>query len=135
MASYNYCFYYTVPSPVVVVSILNTPTLGQSATLQCTAFSVRGISSRVDIVWSDGNTTVRRVDGVLPNIANGSVIYSDVLVTPPLRISDDGRAYQCIVIFNTSPRIVRSRSIVLEFPGESISTLIEMLLVLIIIIM
>ena len=109
---------YTVPSPVVEVTTLNIPTLGQSTTLQCNAFSVRGISSRVDIIWTTGSTTVRRVDGVIPNITNTSAIYSDLLITQPLRIPDDGRVYQCTVIFNTSPRIVRSRFITLDFPGE-----------------
>jgi len=108
----------TVPSPIVVATTLNTPTLGQSTTLQCTAISVRGISSRVDIIWTTGNTTVRRVDGIIPNITSNSAIYSDLLVTQPLRIPDDGGVYQCTVIFNTSPRIVRSRFIILDFPGE-----------------
>ena len=100
------------------VTTLTTPTLGQSTTLQCNGISVRGISSRVDIIWTTGNTTVRRVDGIIPNITNNSAIYSDLLVTQPLRIPDDGRVYQCTVIFNTSPRIVRSRFIILDFPSK-----------------
>ena len=111
-------FSYTVPLPVVEVTTLNTPTLGLSTTLQCSAISVRGISSRVDIIWTTGNTTERRVDGIVPDITNNSAIYNDLLVTQPLLIPDDGRVYQCTVIFNTSPRIVRSRFIILDFPGE-----------------
>jgi len=103
-----------------VVTTLNTPTLGQSTTLQCTAIGVRGISSRVDIIWTTGNMTVRRVDGVMPTITNNSAIYSDQLVIQQLRIPDDGRVYQCTVIFNTSPRVVRSRFVILDFPGEYI---------------
>ena len=109
---------YTVPLPVVEVTTLNTPTFGQLTTLQCNVISVRGISSRVDIIWTTGNTTVRRVDGIIPDITNNSAIYSNLLVTQPLRVRDDGRVYQCTVIFNTSPRIVRSRFIILDFPGE-----------------
>jgi len=114
----------------VVVTTLSTPTLGQSTTLQCTAIGVRGISSRVDIIWTTGNTTVRRVDGVMPNITNNSAIYSDQLVIQQLRIPDDGRVYQCTVIFNTSPRVVRSRFIILDFPGEYICIMFTLLVLM-----
>ena len=89
-------------------------------TLECSAVAVRGITSRVDIIWTTGFRTVRRVEGITGNIVNSSAIYTDQLVTSPLSVSDNGRVYRCQVVINADFRINAFDSIVLDFIGKLI---------------
>ena len=58
------CYYYVlVPPPTVLVTAPNNQTVGQSLSLQCEVTTVRGITSRVDIVWSSG-TVLRRINSI-----------------------------------------------------------------------
>ena len=86
-------------------------------TLECSAVAVRGITSRVDIIWTTGFRTVRRVEGITATIMNNSAIYTDQLVTPPLSVNDNGRVYRCQVVINANFRINAFGSIVLDFIG------------------
>ena len=86
-------------------------------TLECSAIAVRGITSRVDIIWTTGFRTVRRVEDITASIVNNSAIYTDQLVTPPLSVNDNGRVYQCQVVINADFRINAFGSIVLDFIG------------------
>jgi len=79
---------------------------------------VRGITSRVDIIWRTGNTTVRRIDGVTANIVNNSAVYSDQLITPPLSVNDNGRVYTCEVRINATFGVNFFDGIVLNFIGK-----------------
>ena len=83
---------------------------------------MRGITSRVDIVWvyitGYNYTIVRRVDNVTPNITNNSTVYTDELVTPPLSVNDNGRVYYCGVIINATYGVTSYGSIRLEFTGK-----------------
>ena len=76
---------------------------------------MRGITSRVDIIWSTGNITVKRVDGVTANIVNSSAVYTDQLITPPLSFNDSGRVYTCEVRINTTFGVNVFDGIVLDF--------------------
>ena len=87
-------------------------------TLECSAIAVRGVTSRVDIIWTTGFRTVRRVEGITASIVNNSAIYTDQLVTPPLSVNDNGRVYQCQVVINADFRINVFGSIVLDFIGK-----------------
>ena len=49
-----------VPTSTVSVTAPNTQTVGQSLTLQCEVTTVRGITSRVDIVWSSDGTVFEK---------------------------------------------------------------------------
>ena len=93
---------------------------GRATTLECNAIAVRGITSRVDIIWTTGFRTVRRVAGVTASTVNNSVVYGDQFITPPLSANDDGRVYQCEVVINADFRINAFGSIVLEFIGKCI---------------
>ena len=48
----------------------NTQTVGQSLTLQCEVTTVRGITSRVDIVWSSDGTVLRRMNDATATMGN-----------------------------------------------------------------
>ena len=78
---------------------------------------MRGITSRVDIIWGNENTIVKRVDGVTGNIVSNSAVYTDQLITPPLSVNDSGRVYICEVKINTTVGVNVSNFIVLDFIG------------------
>ena len=63
---------------------------------------MRGITSTVDIIWTTGDTQVRRVNNVtaISNI-NSTSVYNDSFIIPSLNINDIGKVYQCEVMINS----------------------------------
>ena len=96
----------------------NTQTVGQSRTLQCEVTTVRGITSRVDIVWSSGGTVLRRINGTTPTTMNNSQVYTDSYTISQLSTTHDGRVIQCEVVINTSPPIQDDDRIALDVIGK-----------------
>ena len=86
------------------MTALNTPTVGQSLTLQCEVTTVRGITSRVDIVWSSDGTELERINNITVSMVNLSVVYSENYTISQLSTSDHGRIIQCDVVINNSIR-------------------------------
>ena len=113
-----------VPSPNVVVTAPNAQTVGQSLTLQCEVTTVRGITSRVDIVWSSDGTVLRRMNNVSSTTMSSSLVYTDSYNMSQLNTTDDGRVIQCEVVINTSPSVMASNSITLDVTGEYYKTII-----------
>ena len=103
---------------MVQVTSIDALEFGDVTTLECSAIAVRGITSRVDIIWTTGFRTVRRVEDITATILNNSAVYADQLVTPPLSVNDNGRVYQCQVVINADFRINAFSSIVLDFIGK-----------------
>ena len=94
-------------------------TVGQSLTLECSFSAVRGITSRVDIVWSSGSTDLKRICNVNTRLTiNDNEIYEDTFTIPLLSTTDDGRSIQCEVTINTTPLVVAANNIVLDVTGE-----------------
>ncbi|XP_065915772.1 hemicentin-1-like [Dysidea avara] len=117
----------TVPSKPYNISVVNftDQIVGQSLTLECSVTTVRGITSRVDIVWSSGSLEIQRInesDAIVSN--ENSTVYRTVYTIPLLSTTDDGRVYQCEVVINTSPPILASSNITINttvpIPGVSV---------------
>ena len=102
------------------MTVPNTQTVGQSLTLQCEVTTVRGITSRVDIVWSSGGTTLRRMNNTAATIMDNSLVYTDSYNISQLSTTDEGRVIQCEVVINVSPPVMASDSITLDVTGEYI---------------
>ena len=101
------------------MTALNTQTVGQSLTLQCEVTTVRGITSRVDIVWSSGGTVLRRMNDTTATTMDNSLVYTDsYTISQQLSTIDEGRAIQCEVVINASPSVMASDSITLDVTGE-----------------
>ena len=96
----------------------NTQTVGQSLTLQCNVTTVRGITSRVDIVWSSGGTELERMNGVSSTTMDNSLVYTNSYAISQLITTDEGRVIQCEVVINASPSVMASDSITLDVTGE-----------------
>ena len=109
---------FLVPTPTVSVIAPNTQTVGQSLTLQCEVTTVRGITSRVDIVWSSDGTELQRMNNVSSTTIVNSLVYTDSYTISQLNATDDGRVIQCEVVINTSPSIMANNSTTLSVTGE-----------------
>ena len=101
----------------------STQIVGQSLTLQCEVTTVRGITSRVDIVWSNDGTVLRRINDTTATTMNNSLVYTDSYTISQLSTTDDDRVIQCEVVINTSPLIIDSDSITLDVTGTHICIL------------
>ena len=90
--------------PVIAVEATagNIPTIDEPLTLQCTATIVKGITGTVDIIWTTGDTQVRRVNNVTASSnINSTSVYNDSFTIPLLDINDIGTVYQCEVSINS----------------------------------
>ena len=112
------CVFNSVPSLNVTVLIPKTQTVGQSLTLECSVTTVRGITSRVDIIWSSDGTALERMEGVIVNsTTDNSVVYTDTYNISQLNTTDDGKEHQCEVVINTSPPVMANDSVTLDVMG------------------
>ena len=97
----------------------NTQTVGQSLTLQCNVTTVRGITSRVDIVWSnDDDTELQRMTDVSLTTMDNSLVYTDSYTISQLNTDDEGRVIQCEVVINASTLITSTDNITLNVTGK-----------------
>ena len=114
-------FIFVDPIISLEVTAANNPTIYQPLTLQCTATIVRGITGTVDIVWTTGDTQVRRVNNVTASSNINSIsVYNDSFITPSLNISDIGSVYQCEVLVNSVVLTTTTTDYVIPIPGDHI---------------
>jgi len=109
-----------VPSKPYNISVVNTTAqiVGQSVTLECSVTTVRGITSRVDIVWSSGQLELQKFLGIGAALSNKNfTVYRTAYTIPQLSTTDDGTVYQCEVVINTNPSILSSSNITLDVAG------------------
>ena len=105
----------------VEATTANNPTIYQPLILQCTATIVRGITSTVDIIWTTGDTQVRRVNNVTASSNINSIsVYNDSFIIPPLNISNIGSVYQCEVLFNSMLPTTAKAEYIIPIPGMQI---------------
>ena len=110
----------TVPnSSNVTVTPSVAQIVGQLLMLECRITTVRGITSRIDIEWSTGNTTLQRTEGVnITFTESDSVVYKDVYNITQVSTFDDGRVYQCKVIIDVNPQLTATNSTTLDVTGK-----------------
>ena len=92
-----------VPTPDLSLDPVNPPTLSELLILECNATAVRGITSRLDFMWTrtdgDSEVVVRNVIGA--NTTGNSLVYTDTYTTPmALSESDIGVVYLCAISLN-----------------------------------
>ena len=83
--------------------------------LECSLTAVRGITSRVSIIWRNSDRVVQTITGVnASSLDNNVTVYSAPYTIPLLSTTDDGRVYQCEVVINTSPPVMATDSVELN---------------------
>ena len=114
--------------PIVSVEIMAAGILliDQPLVLQCTAIIVENITSTVDIIWTTGNTQVRRVNNVTASSnINSSSIYNDSFIISSLNVSDIGSVYECEVVINSVLPTTAKTDFNVSIPGMYIYTYIN----------
>ena len=114
-------FVFLVPTPYSIsISAPNTQIVGQSLTLECSVTTVRGITSRVDIVWSsDHSALLEMIENLnltvrTPSSTSLTITYN----IPQLSTEDENRLYQCEMVINTDPLVVAVSNITLNVTGK-----------------
>ena len=110
---------YIVPTDYIIsVNTPNTQIVGQSLMMGCNFTTVRGITSRVDVVWSSDGEEHRKIEGINVSLSLvTSAVYVATYTIPLLSTTDDGRVYQCEVVINTSPPFMATTSTMLDVTG------------------
>ena len=135
---YNIFYFTTVSIPTVSISAINemyhyyyyyyyyyyhhhfsdfTPTVGQPIFLLCEVTTVRGITSRVGIVWSCGGLLYY---DETPSTVNNSQVYISSYYIPQVNTSDEGRVFQCEGIIQTTPPKSNINTLTLDVTGQCI---------------
>jgi len=116
-----YCFFslYIVPSPIIGITASNTQIVGQSLTLECSLTTVRGITSRVDIVWSSDGVELKKSEGkTINSTTHNSVTYIDTYTILQLNTSNEGQQFHCEAIINGLSPVMDYESIILDVSGK-----------------
>jgi len=119
----NFCFFSAlkVPSPNVNLTTSKIQIVGQSLMLECSVTTVRGITSRVDIVWSSNGIELEKSEGhIINTTVRNSVVYIDTYFVAKLSTTNEGQQYQCEVIISGQIPVMASDIIVLDVSGEII---------------
>ena len=106
-----------VPTPSVTVTAPSTQRVGQPLTLTCNATTVRGITSRVDIVWSRGTNITKTIENIAPTAIRSLRKYIDTYTISTLRIDDDDREFECGLVIHASSQIRGSDIATLDVIG------------------
>ena len=108
-----------VPVPSATINVPSNQTVGQSLILESSITTVRGITSRLDIVWSSYGVELRRIMGATPNSTNDNIeVYEDTYDIPLLSTSDDGRVIECEIIILTTPSVMFTSDVTLDVNGK-----------------
>ena len=82
--------------------------------------TVRGITSRVDIVWSsdDGSILYKQHNISTKSSTDNIAKYSNTYTITPLSVHDDDRTYQCEALINSKPLVSASDDVTLDVTGR-----------------
>ena len=82
--------------------------------------TVRGITSRVEFIWSSSGTVLKRKEKLHRDFtAHYFDIYTDTYSIVPLSVNDDGRTYQCEVVFSARLPFVVDGNVTLDVIGKT----------------
>jgi len=109
-----------VPVPSVIVNIPTNQTVGQSLTLECNVTTVRGIISRMDIVWNSNEVELKRIQEVNMTLTSNDTVlfFEDTYNIQLLSTIDDDKIFRCKVVIMTTPLTIADESITLDITGK-----------------
>ena len=79
---------------------------------------MRGITSRVDIVWRRRNKIVKNTHKTAATIMGNLLVYRNSYTISKLRTSDDGVVYECSLIVQASLQVGADDTFRLDVTGE-----------------
>ena len=111
--------YITVPTPSVTVSAPENQTVGKSLILRCAITTVRGITSRVNTVWSSNGSELKRTTGItVSSNTSNSMLYKASYTIGQLSTADENRSYRCKAVIATSSPVSATNSVTLNVTGK-----------------
>ena len=111
--------YTIVPTPSVAVNIMNNQTVGRSLILECDLTIVKGITSRVDIVWSSNGVELNTIRGVnVTLVRDNSVSFTDTYTISQLSTTDENKEYQCEVSIDAQSPVTATGRVILNVTGK-----------------
>ena len=112
-----------------MVTTLNEQIVGQPLMLECAMSTPRGITSRVDVVWSRDGVEVKHINDISSNFSSPEVVvYTNIYTIPLLGTYDDDIAYECEVIINSSPPLKISKDVTLNVFGKCSLNIVKLLI-------
>ena len=115
---------YLVPPPGVMLKVPDVQAVGQSLLLECTVTTVRGIMSRIDVIWRSDGLEIKRIIGTtISSSTSSSVVYRDFYNISLLTTAEEGRVYQCEGVINTTPSLITENNITLNVIGKYVSNM------------
>jgi len=112
-----------VPNPNnVTVTADDTQIVGQSLILECSGIVVRGVTSRVDIVWSSNGVILNNIIGVNGTPSQDNLPVYTATHNLQLNTDDEDKTYQCEIIITSDPPAMSADNITLDVTGKHIST-------------
>ena len=102
----------------MVVKALNIQAVGQPLTLECLVTVVKGITSRVDIMWSNNGVGINETtEATIYSSSIDSTVYKSIYNISQLNSSEDGSVYNCEGIINTTAVLISENNIILDIIG------------------
>ena len=103
---YASLYYAIVPTPIVSVAVQTNQTAGEPLTLYCNVTTVRGITSRVDIMWLVDDSLLEIAVPDISSTSDDMQLYMTSYTIDQLSATDNERAYQCKVLINSRETLV-----------------------------
>jgi len=76
---------------------------------------VRGINSKIDIVWSSDGLELKRIEKITVSLLiNDSVLYTDIYTILQLSTADEDRTYECTAIVDTPSPVMATDGVILN---------------------
>ena len=91
--------------------------------MKCDVTAVRGITSRVDIVWSSNGSELKSIKGANVSLVTDNwVLFTSTYVIPQLSTKDEGRECQCEIVIDTNSSVMAADVVTLNVTGKNIIT-------------
>ena len=113
-------FYYVlVPAPLVILSAPEVQVVGQSLTLKCDITTVKGITSRVDVIWGSGDLELKRTEGInISSMSANSLLYTDFYLISQLSTAHEDTSYKCTVVITGPSPAMATDDVLLNVTGK-----------------
>ena len=93
--------------------------MGQSLKLNCNVTAVRGITSRVDIVWSSEGLELQRTNEVnVSSMTSYLVLYTNSYNILQLSTADEDKTYECTILIISTLPVMATNNITLNVTGK-----------------
>lgn len=111
--------YLVVPTPLVILRAPENQIVGQTLTLKCDITTVKGVTSRVDIIWSSGDLELKRTEGInVSSMTTDSLLYMDFYLISQLSTTHEETTYKCTAVITGPSPVLATDNVLLNVTGK-----------------